>query len=123
MRRLVICLCGTLLVLGACQSERRASIGPTRQRTYAQGVEGRWASMGGPVAYTAVFQNGGFTSAETATNGLLAEGSYANTGAGQIQLNFTSVKRGVKVAANCNYGGGQMTCTSSDGSSFSLARV
>ena len=124
MRRIAVTLCLAALALGACQSERAQMAQPLPQApAYAPGVEGRWASVEGPFEYLAVFENGRFTSAERKTNGLLAEGNYTNTGASQIQLNFTSIERGVQIAANCNHGGGQMVCTSSDGSTFRLARA
>ena len=124
MRRIAVTLSLAAFALGACQSERAQMSRPLPQAaSYQPGVEGRWASTGGPIAYTAVFQNGRFTSAERDTNGLLAEGNYTASGASRIQLNFTSVARGVQIAANCNHGGGTMVCTSSDGSTFSLARA
>lgn len=125
MRRLALPLCLAALALSACQNQRVAEIAPVRQAApqMPRGPEGRWSSVGGPIAYTAMFQNGRFSSAETSTNGLLAEGSYVPLAQGQIRINYRSVKRGTQLAANCNYAGGQMTCTSADGSSFSLARA
>jgi hypothetical protein len=124
MRRAALLLCSLTLTLAACQTERQAALAPSLppQQQMPVGVEGDWRSVGGPVAYDARFQNGRFTSAESATNGLLAEGAYTNTGPGQIQINYRSIQRNQQLAANCNHAGGQMTCTAADGSSFSLTR-
>lgn len=124
MRRSIFLLCSLTLTLAACQTERQAALAPSLppQQQMPMGLDGTWRSVGGPVAYTARFQNGRFTSAESATNGLLAEGAYTNTGPGQIQINYRSIQRNQQMAANCNHAAGQMTCTAADGSSFSLAR-
>lgn len=124
MRRSALCLSLLALTLAACQSQQQASLAPSLppQQQMPLGVEGNWRNVGGPVPYTARFQNGRFTSAESATNGLLAEGSYTTTGPGQIQITYRSLQRNQQLAANCNHAAGQMTCTAADGSSFSLAR-
>ena len=85
LSRLVGSLGLSLLALSACQSEDpRAQLA-----SQPRGVEGRWSSVGGPVAYNAIFQNGRFTSVERATNGLLASGTYSNLGPGQINIVYT----------------------------------
>ncbi|MEX6508590.1 hypothetical protein [Jiella sp. M17.18] len=110
-----------LTLFAACQSEGpRASIEPARPR----GIEGRWSSVGGPVAYTATFENGRFASIESGTNGLLASGTYTSLGPGQVNILYTSKTRNEQVAANCNQvAPNRLSCATSNGSRFELSRA
>lgn len=124
MRRLPsLALLSAILVLGACQSQgnRSASLAPAPVQP--QGVEGSWASVGGPVAYNANFSGGNFTSTEAGTNGVLASGSYRLIGPGQVTIDYTSRLRGTRVAANCNQvEPNRLACASSNGSRFEFTR-
>lgn len=120
MRRLLFTLCAPLFVLGGCQ------LGPQQEVAVAepQGIEGRWSSVGGPVAYTATFSNGNFSSRESGTNGLLGSGSYTNLGPGQINIVYTSTTRNEQVAVNCNQTApSRLSCATSSGSRFELTRI
>lgn len=109
-------------LLSACQTEgRRADIASANRGP--QGFEGSWASVGGPVAYTANFRAGRFTSTEAGTGALLAEGSYRTLGPGQVTIEYTSKLRGTKVAANCNQVEvDRLACASSNGTRFEFTR-
>lgn len=119
--RLVVSIGLSLLALSACQNENpRAQLASVQPR----GIDGRWSSVGGPIAYTATFQNGRFTSVEQATNGLLATGTYSNIGPGQINIVYTSTTRNQQVAANCNQVQPNiLSCATSSGSRFDLSRA
>ncbi len=121
LSRLFVSLGLSLLALSACQSEMpRAQFDAAQPR----GIDGRWSSVGGPVAYTATFQNGRFTSVEQATNGLLASGTYSNLGPGQINIVYTSTTRNQQVAANCNQVQPNiLSCATSSGNRFDLSRA
>lgn len=111
------------LMLGACLSPMdgagRASLAPA-----PTGVEGRWGSVGGPVAYTATFQGGSFTSTENATGAALANGSYRDLGQGRVSINFRSATTGQETAVNCNQtAASRMACVNSGGTRFELARA
>lgn len=113
----------TGLALGACLSPAeqggRASIAPAQT-----GVEGQWGSVGGPVAYTATFQGGSFTSTENQTGAALARGSYRDLGQGSVSINFRSVTSGQETAVNCNQlSANRLACVNSGGTRFELARV
>ena len=73
------------MLLGACTTSERASVAPQ-----PQGVEGRGNALGGPVAYSATFNNGRFASVEQGTGGVLATGTYSQLGPGQINILYTS---------------------------------
>lgn len=120
MRRIAASLCLAVLGLSACQMERSAVIADAAPR----GIDGRWSSVGGPVAYNATFQGGRFTSVESATNGLLASGTYTNLGPGQINIVYTSTTRNQQVSANCNQvEPNRLSCATSSGSRFDLSRA
>ena len=119
--RLVAGLGLALVALSACQSENRPM---TVAAAQPRGIEGRWSSVGGPIAYNAIFQNGRFTSVERATNGLLASGSYSRIGPGQVSVVYTSTTRNQQVAANCNQvQPNLLSCATSSGNRFDLSRA
>lgn len=121
MRRIAAPLFLGALALSACQADR---ISPVAQQVQPRGIEGRWASVGGPIAYTATFQGGRFTSVESATNGLLANGTYTSLGPGQVNILYTSTTRAQQVAANCNQvEANRLSCATSSGNRFDLSRV
>ncbi|MBP0614126.1 hypothetical protein [Jiella mangrovi] len=107
------------LALGACQSSERAVVAPQ-----PQGVEGRWNALGGPIAYTATFNNGRFASVEQGTGGVLATGTYSNLGPGQINILYTSRTKNVQQSANCNLvQQNRLACAASNGTRFEFARA
>ncbi|MCB8839567.1 hypothetical protein [Aurantimonas sp. VKM B-3413] len=120
MRRIAALLL-PLALFAACQSGGpRASLEPVRPR----GIEGAWSSVGGPVAYRATFNNGRFASIETATNGLLASGTYTDLGPGQVNILYTSETTKQQVAANCNQvEPNRLSCATSSGNRFELSRA
>ncbi|MCK5931517.1 MAG: hypothetical protein KAG89_05040 [Fulvimarina manganoxydans] len=106
--------------LAACVSEPRQAALPPQP----QGIEGRWASVGGPIAYTVSLQNGRFQSTETGTGGVLASGTYSNLGPGQINIVYRSTTNNNEVAANCNQvQTNRLACATSTGSRFELSRA
>ncbi|SMD02776.1 hypothetical protein SAMN06297251_11945 [Fulvimarina manganoxydans] len=106
--------------LAACVSEPRQEALPPQP----QGIEGRWASVGGPIAYTVSLQNGRFQSTETGTGGVLASGTYSNLGPGQINIVYRSTTNNNEVAANCNQvQTNRLACATSTGSRFELTRA
>ena len=119
----LIAAMSAILALGACQSQgNRANLAPAPTRP--QGIEGSWASIGGPVAYTANFSGGNFTSREAGTGALLASGTYQSIGQGQVTIDYTSKLRGTRVAANCNQVQiDRLACASSNGSRFEFNRL
>jgi hypothetical protein len=112
------------LSLGACQMEgRRADLVPVQQ-AQPRGIDGRWNSIGGPIAYNANFTGGRFTSVEANTGAVLAEGSFVNLGPGQVSIDYTSRARGQRVAANCNQiEPNRLACASSNGNRFEFTRT
>ncbi|MCQ0990064.1 hypothetical protein [Jiella marina] len=104
--------------LAACQTGgRSASVQP-------QGIEGRWSSVGGPVAYTATFNNGRFASVEQGTGGVLASGTYSSLGPGQINILYTSRTTGAQQSANCNQvAPSRLACANSTGTRFEFVRA
>ncbi|MFD2236214.1 hypothetical protein [Aureimonas populi] len=111
-----------VLALGACVSPSdrltRAEIAPRQT-----GIEGRWAAVGGPVAYTATFSGGSFSSTEDATGAPLATGNYRNVGPSQITINSRSNTSGQESAINCSQmAADRMACVTAGGTRFELTR-
>jgi hypothetical protein len=87
------------------------------------GVDGQWASVGGPLAYTASFRGGAFSSTETATGASLAQGTYRNLGQGQIAISSRSATSGQESSVNCNQmSADRLACVTSGGNRFELTR-
>ncbi|MBO0902877.1 hypothetical protein [Jiella sonneratiae] len=107
------------LALGACQSSERAAVAPK-----PRGIEGRWNALGGPVAYSATFNNGHFASVEQGTGGVLATGTYSNLGPGQINILYTSRTTNQQQSANCNLvQPDRLACAASSGTRFEFGRA
>ncbi|ORE98502.1 hypothetical protein [Aurantimonas sp. 22II-16-19i] len=106
-------------VLGACTTSERASVAPQ-----PQGVDGRWNALGGPVAYSATFNNGRFASVEQGTGGVLATGTYSQLGPGQINILYTSRTTNQQQSANCNLvQTNRLACAASSGTRFEFTRA
>jgi hypothetical protein len=110
------------MMLGGCLSSgegERAELAPRQT-----GVEGRWNAVGGPVAYTASFQGGSFSSTENATGASLAQGTYRDLGSGQITIASRSATSGQESNVNCSQmSADRLSCVTSGGTRFELARA
>lgn len=109
------------LALSACET-----MAPPAQMAVAPrpaGLEGQWSSVGGPVAYTATFAGGRFTSKEAATGAVLAEGNYTKTSQAQATIIYTSRSRNQQVSVNCaQMSADRLACVNADGSRFEFSR-
>ncbi|WP_182085346.1 hypothetical protein [Aureimonas sp. ME7] len=109
------------VAVSACQTaapQQQASIAPR-----ATGLEGQWASVGGPVAYTATFAGGRFTSREAATGAILADGNYTKTGASAASIIYTSRSRNQQMSVNCNQmSADRLACVDANGNRFEFSR-
>lgn len=127
MRRpaaLPLLLAVAALTLSACQIEpqRQASIAAAPARP--TGIDGTWASTSGPVAYTATFQGGRFTSRERATGATLAEGNYTRTGPAQVSIIYRSLARDQQLSVNCNQmAADRLACVDANGTRFEFNRA
>jgi len=120
MRRHPLLLGALAALLAGCQSAPNAGIASAPQRV---GFEGSWRSVGGPVAYTATFAGGRFTSRETATGAVLAEGNYTNSGPAQTTIIYRSAARGEQTSVNCSQmAADRLACVNSAGARFELSR-
>ncbi|MBB3952168.1 hypothetical protein [Aureimonas jatrophae] len=120
MRHPFFALSALAVLLTGCQSAPTARIAtaPT-----PAGFEGNWRSVGGPVAYTATFAGGRFTSRESATGAVLAEGNYTKTGPAQTSIIYRSAARGEQTSVNCNQmAADRLACVNSAGARFELSR-
>lgn len=111
-------------ILAGCVSPSELGGGPRAEiAPRTTGVDGNWSSVGGPVAYTASFQGGTFTSTETGTGAPLARGTYRNLGQGSITITSRSNTSGQESAVNCNQmSPNLMSCVTSGGTRFDLTR-
>jgi len=120
MRRHLLLLGALAVSLAGCQSAPSARIAAVPTPV---GFAGNWRSVGGPVAYTATFANGRFTSRETATGAVLAEGNYTNTGPAQTTIIYRSAARGEQTSVNCSQmSADRLACVNSAGARFELSR-
>ncbi|GGD95178.1 hypothetical protein GCM10011390_12390 [Aureimonas endophytica] len=120
-RKTIVALLSALAAFAGCAStQQTAAVAPPPA---PRGIEGSWASTGGAVAYNANFTNGTFTSTESGTGAVLAEGTYRPLGPGQVTIEYTSRVRGTRIAANCNQvEPDRLACASSNGSRFEFTR-
>ena len=109
--------------LAACQTggpQRQASLAPAPPA----GIEGTWASTSGPVAYTATFTGGRFTSRERATGAALAEGNYTKTSPSQVSIIYRSLARNQQLSVNCNQmAANRLACVDTNGTRFEFSRA
>ena len=109
------------LALSACQTAAPPPQLAAAPR--ATGMEGTWSSVGGPVAYTATFAGGRFTSKEAATGAVLAEGNYTKLNPSQASIIYTSRSRNQQMSVNCNQmSADRLACVNADGSRFEFTR-
>ncbi|WP_062016850.1 hypothetical protein [Aureimonas sp. AU4] len=120
MRHPIFALSALALLLAGCQSAPTARVAVAPKPA---GFEGSWRSVGGPVAYTATFAGGRFTSRESATGAVLAEGNYTKTGTAQAAIIYRSAARGEQTSVNCNQmSADRLACVNSAGARFELSR-
>jgi len=123
MRRplLLVPIAGLGLALAGCQMQQQPQAIALAQPP--AGIEGNWSSIGGPVAYTATFAGGRFTSRETGTGATLADGNYTKTNPTQASIIYRSKSRNEQVSVTCNQMAvDRLACVNSAGSRFEFSR-
>jgi hypothetical protein len=106
------------LFVGACQTGFYQSPAPPPVMTAMDGV---WSSTDG--VFVAYFERGGFTSRFTATNEILAQGSYSVAG-NIVSMQWTSVATQQRRSASCTINTpDSVTCNQDGGGHFQLART
>jgi hypothetical protein len=106
------------LSVGACQSFQGAeSPGPSAPTS---AMDGTWASTDG--VFVASFERGGFVSRFTATNEMLAKGTYTVNGT-TVDMNWISVATKQQRAAACTIMSADVVdCNQQGGGKFELRR-
>jgi len=105
-----------VLFVGACQTY---DTGPAVMPVTTP-MDGVWASTDG--VFVATFDRGSFTSRFTATNEILAQGSYTVAG-NTVTMQWISVATQQRRSANCVIGAGEsVTCNQDGGGHFELRR-
>ena len=103
----------TLFGLAACQS---MGGGDTKMS-----MAGNWASADG--IFVASFNSGHFTSRDTKTSKVLAEGRYTEASGG-VQMDWVSSTTAQQHTATCSFtGGDQVTCSQVGAGPFVLTRA
>ena len=106
-----------VLFAGGCQTGFYGSSPPPPVATPMDGV---WASTDG--VFVANFDRGNFTSRFTATNEILAQGTYSVAG-GTINMNWISVATKQQRAAACTFMADDVVaCNQTGGGKFELRR-
>lgn len=106
------------VALAACRTEERdvVSVAPR-----PAGIEGRWADTTG-IAISSL-TGGKFTTTDTKTGAVLANGSYRTLGPGQVAIEYTRRGKGERIAVNCNQtAADRLSCVNSGGTRFELTR-
>lgn len=111
------------VTLAACTTYGPADNGgggniPTRPAN--AGIDGGWVDANG---ITSSFNGGIFETRTTDTNEKLAEGNYRYLSPRLVEIDMRSIVRGTTSKVNCAMvTQGQLNCTTSTGSQFSLTR-
>ena len=106
-----------VLFVGACQTY---DTGPAMMPVTTP-MDGVWASTDG--VFVATFGRGSFTSRFTATNEVLAQGTYSVAGS-TVTMQWISVATQQRRSANCMIGAGEsVTCNQDGGGHFELRRA
>jgi hypothetical protein len=106
---------GMLALTTGCQSTK---INPTAG---GGGITGNWQPDSG--GYTAIFDNGRFSTTATDTGNVISQGSYLAVSASEIQLRWTSNITGLENSAACNRPqANTLECTDAGGRNFVLRR-
>jgi hypothetical protein len=104
--------------LGGCQTGYYQTSTPMPVATTP--MDGVWASTDG--VFVASFGRGSFTSRFTATNEILAQGTYSVAGP-SVSMQWISVATQQQKAANCSFvAADTVTCNQGDGGRFELKR-
>jgi hypothetical protein len=107
------------LSVGACQSFDRGGEQPPPQAV-ATAMDGNWASTDG--VFVASFERGGFVSRFTATNEMLAKGTYTVAGT-DVTMDWISVATKQQRAAACTIMSADVVaCNQQGGGKFELRR-
>ena len=105
------------LLAGGCQTGYYGSPAPVPASTP---MDGQWASTDG--VFVANFERGRFTSRFTATNEILAQGSYT-VGGNIVSMQWMSVATQQRRSAVCTFNAdGNVTCNQDGGGHFELTR-
>jgi hypothetical protein len=104
------------LLAGGCQT----GVYESRPMPSTTAMDGVWASTDG--VFVASFDRGTFTSRFTATNEILAQGSYSVAG-GAVSMQWVSVATQQRRAASCSFRAADVvTCDQQGGGHFELRR-
>lgn len=107
------------LFVGACQTGFYQSSAPPPPQAMTP-MDGMWSSTDG--VFVAQFDAGRFTSRFTATNEILAQGSY-NVAGNIVTMQWTSVATQQRRSATCTINTRDtVTCNQDGGGNFQLAR-
>jgi hypothetical protein len=107
------------LAVGGCQSFDMGG-GPPPPQAVATAMDGNWASTDG--VFVASFERGGFVSRFTATNEMLAKGTYTVAGT-NVTMDWISVKTRQQRAAACTIMSADVVaCNQQGGGKFELRR-
>jgi hypothetical protein len=116
MRMGAVVAIGILALVSGCES---AKINPTAG---GGGITGNWLPESG--GYTAVFDNGRFSTTATDTGNIISQGGYFAVSASHVQLRWTSNITGLENSADCNRPqANTLNCTDAGGKKFVLRRA
>jgi hypothetical protein len=105
-----------LALVAGCQSTK---INPTAG---GGGITGNWQPDSG--GYTAIFDNGRFSTTASDTGNIISQGSYLAVSASEVQLHWTSNITGLENSAACNRPqANTLECTDAGGRNFVLRRA
>jgi hypothetical protein len=117
MKHVSMKVCGmfALVALASCQT---AKVNPLAG---GGGITGQWVPDGG--GYTAIFNNGEFSTTASDTGNIISQGSYLAASAKEINLKWTSNITGLENSARCDRPDPVvLNCTDAGGKSFTLRK-
>ena len=86
------------------------------------GISGNWLPDGG--GYTAVFDNGRFSTTATDTGNVISQGSYIAISGMEVELSWTSNITGLENSAKCQRPQADvLQCADAGGKTFTLRRT
>lgn len=110
-----VCSALGLLALASCAGPK---IDPTAG---GGGITGNWAPDGG--GYTAIFNNGQFSTTAADTGNIISQGSYLAVSTTEVTLNWTSNITGLQNSARCERPDPVvLNCTDDGGKTFTLRK-